>query len=258
MVFYFTSNVVEPPAIIYMGKDKFENEELIKHAWDSDVWFHVDKLSSAHVYLRLQPCKVNPAASSSPAGTPPTARSTKGAVKTLPKPMTGASASASAAVDNHLYCTRWDDIPDVLLQELAQLTKANSIEGNKKDNLSIIYTPASNLLKTGDMATGAVSFHQPKQVKRVHIATRVNDIVNRLNKTKVERHPDLAQEKLEYEKARRAELRQAEKIKREEEERLKREYKEKKAASSYDNLFDPDAMTTNKDMEAEDDDDFFM
>jgi hypothetical protein len=38
MVFYFTSTVVDPPALIYVGKDKFENEELIKYAWDCDVW----------------------------------------------------------------------------------------------------------------------------------------------------------------------------------------------------------------------------
>lgn len=35
-----------------MGKDKFENELLIEHSWPEDVWFHVDDLSSAHVYLR--------------------------------------------------------------------------------------------------------------------------------------------------------------------------------------------------------------
>ena len=29
------------------------DEELIKYAWPQDVWFHVDKLSSAHVYLRM-------------------------------------------------------------------------------------------------------------------------------------------------------------------------------------------------------------
>ena len=54
-----------------MGRDKVESlydslfacssltywrapdEDLIKYAWPQDVWFHVDKLSSAHVYLRL-------------------------------------------------------------------------------------------------------------------------------------------------------------------------------------------------------------
>lgn len=33
--------------------DLSPDEELIKYAWPQDVWFHVDKLSSAHVYLRL-------------------------------------------------------------------------------------------------------------------------------------------------------------------------------------------------------------
>jgi predicted ribosome quality control (RQC) complex YloA/Tae2 family protein len=37
---------------LYMGKDKFENEDLIKYGLPEDVWFHVDGLSSAHVYLR--------------------------------------------------------------------------------------------------------------------------------------------------------------------------------------------------------------
>ena len=55
MVFYFTSTVVSPPFTIYMGEDKHENEELIKWGFPEDVWFHVDKLSSAHVYLRLKP-----------------------------------------------------------------------------------------------------------------------------------------------------------------------------------------------------------
>lgn len=36
-----------------MGKDKYENEDLIKYGLPTDLWFHVDGLSSAHVYLRL-------------------------------------------------------------------------------------------------------------------------------------------------------------------------------------------------------------
>ncbi|RMX68520.1 hypothetical protein DD238_001412 [Peronospora effusa] len=36
-----------------MGKDKFENEDLIRYGFLEDIWFHVNDLSSAHVYLRL-------------------------------------------------------------------------------------------------------------------------------------------------------------------------------------------------------------
>mmetsp|Transcript_17549 Transcript_17549/g.30110 ORF Transcript_17549/g.30110 Transcript_17549/m.30110 type:complete len:220 (-) Transcript_17549:386-1045(-) len=56
MVFYFTPrNCVEGSQdfLIYMGRDKVENEDLIKYMWPTDCWFHVDDLSSAHVYLRL-------------------------------------------------------------------------------------------------------------------------------------------------------------------------------------------------------------
>jgi hypothetical protein len=81
------------------------------------------------------------------------------------------------------------------LTDCAQLTKANSIDGNKKDNITIVYTPWSNLKKTGDMATGQVGFKDNKLVKKVLVETRENPIVNRLNKTRVERFPDLRQEK---------------------------------------------------------------
>lgn len=29
------------------------DEDLIKYGLEEDVWFHVDKLSSAHIYLRM-------------------------------------------------------------------------------------------------------------------------------------------------------------------------------------------------------------
>ncbi|KAG6821884.1 hypothetical protein H0H92_000330, partial [Tricholoma furcatifolium] len=98
----------------------------------------------------------------------------------------------------------FETIPEALLTDCAQLVKANSIEawiGNKKDNLTVIFTPADNLKKTGDMAVGQVSFHNDKRVKRVHIAKRENPIVNRLNKTKVEKAVDHEQEKIDRIKA---------------------------------------------------------
>ncbi|KAF8474979.1 hypothetical protein BDZ91DRAFT_712080 [Kalaharituber pfeilii] len=212
MVYYFKSKVVDPPAFIYVGKDKFENEELIKYGWEEDVWFHVDKLSSAHIYLRLQP---------------------------------GQS---------------WEEIPAEVVQDCAQLTKANSIEGNKKDNLTIIYTPWSNLKKDGSMATGQVSFKDPRKVKRVLVETRVNAIVNRLDKTREERYPDLAAEKEAMEKEKRAKERAAQLERQKEEARVARERKEKawQRDHAYDDMFTDELVeqSSNQDRPADFYDDF--
>ncbi|PBK67207.1 cytoplasmic protein [Armillaria solidipes] len=189
MVLFFTSSVTKPPATIYMGKDKVENEELIKYAWPQDVWFHVDKLSSAHVYLRM------------------------------PESM------------------QWESIPEVLLTDCSQLVKANSIEGNKKDNLTIIYTPADNLKKTGDMAVGQVSFHNDKRVKRVYVTKRENPIVNRLNKTKVEKEVNHEQERVDRIKQETAQRRAAAAEKKKADQELARAREAEKAARSYDSLF---------------------
>ena len=51
MVLFFTAS---EDYVIYMGKDKYENEDLIKYGIPEDIWFHVDDMSSAHVYLRLR------------------------------------------------------------------------------------------------------------------------------------------------------------------------------------------------------------
>lgn len=45
------------------------------------------------------------------------------------------------------------------------------------------------------MAVGQVGFKDNKKVKRVYVAARENPIVNRLNKTKVEKFPDLRMER---------------------------------------------------------------
>lgn len=40
-----------PILLFHTGKKV--NESHYRFGWPEDVWFHVDKLSSAHVYLRL-------------------------------------------------------------------------------------------------------------------------------------------------------------------------------------------------------------
>ncbi|KJK75841.1 hypothetical protein H634G_09205 [Metarhizium anisopliae BRIP 53293] len=221
MVYYFTSSAVEPPGFIYVGKDKFEStsppprpfyEDLIRYCWDEDVWFHVDKLSSAHVYLRMREGQT------------------------------------------------WDALPDALLADLAQLTKANSIEGNKKDNVAVIYTPWSNLRKDGSMDVGQVSFKDARKVRRVLVAARENPVVNRLNRTRVEQRPDLKQLRDE----RLAELRRREQAaaqtRRKEEARQAQEWKERKWAKdhAYDDMFTEENMagSSNRDRGADWEDDF--
>lgn len=65
MVYYFTveyesaSSTEQYPEFqtfeLYMGKNQTENELLIKYGHPEDVWFHVEDLSSAHVYFRMKP-----------------------------------------------------------------------------------------------------------------------------------------------------------------------------------------------------------
>lgn len=73
-----------------------------------------------------------------------------------------------------------------MIIDCAQLTKANSIDGNKRDNITIIYTPWANLKKTKGMADGEVSFKNSKKVKKIHVQFRENSIINRLKKTREE------------------------------------------------------------------------
>ncbi|XP_039273504.2 coiled-coil domain-containing protein 25-like [Styela clava] len=208
MVFYFTSNISGTPYTIYMGLDKHENEDLIKYGWPEDVWFHVDKLSSAHVYLRLKPSE------------------------------------------------DLDSVPYEVIQDCAQLVKANSIQGNKLNNIQMVYTFWSNLKKTGDMAVGQVGFHNSKEVRLIKVEKRINDVVNRLNKTKVENFPDLREAKEDRD---RQERNEAKKIMKEQQEKEKQEIlkmKQEKALRSYDSLFDDVEMKTNANND--DDSDDFM
>ena len=55
MVLTFSSSVVDPPATFIMGSDKHENDHLISQATDRVIFFHVDDMPSAHVYLQLEP-----------------------------------------------------------------------------------------------------------------------------------------------------------------------------------------------------------
>ncbi|PNP59740.1 hypothetical protein THARTR1_00619 [Trichoderma harzianum] len=187
-----------------MNSYHYELEQMLKHNAER-ASFHVDKLSSAHIYLRMQPGQT------------------------------------------------WDNLPEELVMDLAQLTKANSIEGNKKDNITVIYTPWSNLKKDGSM-----------DVKRVLVPHRENPIVNRLNKTKVEKKPDLKAERDDMLKELRKRDQAAQLIKarnKKEEQRQAQEWKEKKWQKdhAYDDLFTDENMASSSNQDrAEDWEDDFM
>jgi hypothetical protein len=102
----------------------------------------------------------------------------------------------------------------------------------------VIYTPWSNLMKNASMATGQVSFHNPKLTRKVFVATRQNSIVNRLNKTRVEKYPDLRAEKEEYLKQKRQEERRIREEKKTVEKKANKEREELKwqKEHAYDDL----------------------
>ena len=77
------------------------------------------------------------------------------------------------------------------------MTKENSIEGCKKKGVTVIYTWASNLLKTEDMEVGAVSFKNHDLVVNMHVEKK-RPMLKRIMETKVEKEPDLRKEYEEY------------------------------------------------------------
>lgn len=209
-------SLIPSPLSIQQGRDKFENEDLIKFSLPHDIWFHVDNLSSAHVYLRL------------PDG------------------------------------QGLDDIPDETLEDACQLVKANSIQGHKMNDLAIVYTPASNLKKTPSMEVGQVSFHDNKLVRKTKVAKKLNEIVNRLNKTKEERNPDLEAEKAAWEREQRDAAKAALKAMAAEEKKAKEEAKRMKEMMHYKTVLSDEVIeerakeVKNKYTSAEEyEDDFF-
>mmetsp|Transcript_34548 Transcript_34548/g.74932 ORF Transcript_34548/g.74932 Transcript_34548/m.74932 type:complete len:528 (-) Transcript_34548:80-1663(-) len=108
--------------ICYVGRDKHENEYLIQYGWPGDIWFHVDGLSSAHVYFRLKNVDT---------------------VSSIPL----------------------DDLPPDSVYDMMQICKNNSIAGCKLASCKMVYTPHSNLKKTFDMESGAVTYHDTKRCR---------------------------------------------------------------------------------------------
>ena len=110
------------------------------------------------------------------------------------------------------------------------------------------------------MAAGQVSFKDQRKVKKILIPQRENAIVNRLNKTKVEKFPDLRQEKEDRLKELRKRAQTEMLARRKEEARIAKERQEKKYQKdhAYDELFTEEnlANASNQDRDETWEDDF--
>lgn len=110
------------------------------------------------------------------------------------------------------------------------------------------------------MATGQVSFHDPKTVKKVHVTVRQNAIVNRLNKTREEKFPDFRAEKETDQR----EKRKGERIEREKQKAKDRDEKQRREDlrwqkdHAYDDMMREEDMVSNQDRNADFYEDDFM
>lgn len=149
-----------------------------------------------------------------------------------------------------------DDIPSAVLEDACQLVKANSINGNKMNNIDIVYTMWENLKKTQGMEVGQVSFFKDKEVRKMRVEKRVNDIVNRLNRTKREEHPDFRAEREKRDADERADKKRLAREVREKEKDEEKRRREEAEIRSYNSLMKSENMTSNYD--AGNDSDEFM
>ncbi|KAK8886026.1 Coiled-coil domain-containing protein 25 [Tritrichomonas musculus] len=119
---------------IYVGVDQFENEELIhftqrfmEQSGLTLMWYHVDKFSSPHAYVRLHENETT--------------------------------------------------VPKKLADICCQICKDGSIEGTKHPAVDVVYTVATNLMKTKGMNPGQVSFHNRKLMHVEHGVRKNNQIL---------------------------------------------------------------------------------
>lgn len=206
MVFYFTLHS-DPSVKCYMGRDKHENEDLIRWGWPEDIWFHVDSHSSAHVYIRMPPGK------------------------------------------------GMDDLTPEMIEEACQLTKANSIEGCKLNNIKIVYTPWSNLHKQNSMDVGAVGFHKESLRRFYTVAKKDTFVINRLEKTRVERDQvDFRQEREQRDEEERHRQRERQREERERQKAADLDARTQEELRTYKALNDESQMRRNTDGPMDEDD----
>lgn len=83
-----------------------------------------------------------------------------------------------------------DEVPKEILEECAQITKWNSIEGSKRGSVKIVYTYSTNLKKDKTMATGEVAFFDESKCRYMNVSTN-KKLAKTLLKSKHEEYPNL-------------------------------------------------------------------
>lgn len=157
-----------------------------------------------------------------------------------------------------------DDIPEDVMEDCCQLVKNNSIQGalfascccprslilyhpgQKLPNVTVVYTPWTNLKKTQGMDVGSVAYHDDRLAKK-RKCNKNNQIVKVLEKSRTEKDMDLRALKEERDKNERVE----ERVARENEKKSERERREAKQKADdilhYTDLMQDELMVSNKD-----------
>lgn len=123
------------------------------------------------------------------------------------------------------------------------------------NNVDVVYTMWDNLKKTAGMDVGQVSFHREKDVRKIRVEKRINETVNRLNKTKTEAHPDFRAERERRDAEEREDKKKVQRTQREQDKENERLRKEQAELRSYSSLMATEKMSTNHD-DGNDSDDF--
>lgn len=123
------------------------------------------------------------------------------------------------------------------------------------NNIDVVYTMWENLKKTPGMEVGQVAFHKDKEVRKVRVEKRINEIVNRLNKTKTEAQPDFRAEREKRDAKDRENKKELLRVQREKDKEDEKRRQEDAELRSYKSLMTTEKMKTNYDS-GNDSDDF--
>lgn len=115
------------------------------------------------------------------------------------------------------------------------------------NDVDVVYTSWGNLKKTQGMEVGQVGFHKEREVRKIKVAKRNNEIINRLKKTKTEAHPDFRAERENRDRMEREDKKKVLNEQKEKEKMEKKLMQEEAELRSYNSLFVTENMKLNTD-----------